>query len=266
MPRTPIESACASSLGTILTGFVGILRERAAQGHLAPADLDHALNAFLRGENLDAAARLCAHAIEETTAEHVKGDAFGRLLVLPFAKLLDHGFPRTRLRSFFEAVRTIVGTDAMEQAEAACGDAAARLLLERGHKFAWDDLYVDPTARAAADRVLALIAKSFSPNWQKRLDWFATILNHDIHAISTGSHAFVVVDGGEPQQPVSPQMAEEILRLLLTDLDPRRMPAWRAEALEAACGGTGAAKITELAEILDARAGISDLPHRPKRA
>jgi len=253
MPRTPVEAACASSLETILTGFVGALKARAERKPLAASDLDRVLEAFLKGDSLDAAARLCAHAVDRNQAEHMKENAFGRIVVRPISGLLDTVLPRARLRSLFEAMRTIVGSDAIDAAEAACSEAVERLLAEKGAKFSWDDLYGDREARIAADDVLALVGMAFIPNFAKRIDWFSTLLNHDIHSVSMGSHAFVQIQSDEPPKPVAPAVAEEILRLVLSEMNPTGMEAWRFEALQSRHPGAAAALAT-LCALLSSRA------------
>jgi hypothetical protein len=231
MPFTPTEDACDKAMRTVVAALTDVLGARAAAAPLAAADIDALSRRFLEGEKMAEAVRLCARMIAASTAAAAQEDAFGRIMVQPFAKMLDRQFPRGRLRSYFEALRTVIGEDGVAEGEKRAAAVAARLQEARGRKFSWDDLYVDSEAVDILDGVRWRLAKVFSGNFDKRLEWWTTMLNHDIRTISMDSRAFVTVSQGAAPPSVSQGVAETVLHMLFADMASGKMSEPRREAL-----------------------------------
>jgi hypothetical protein len=234
------ENACRKGISDILAAFVDGLEERARHsGALSVEDIAEIHDRFAQNGILDAAARVIAAGMKDEGDEEKKKDAFGRMIVKPFAHLLDAGFPRKRLRSFFETLRVILGDAALSAAENACAKRAEELIEIKGRKFSWDDIYADSECRSVVDATLAKIAEAFRPNFQKRLDWFAGTLDHDVKTRSTDSMGFMQIENEGHIPHVSKEAAETLLLNLYADTHPDGMQAERRAELEKRAGSEG---------------------------
>ncbi len=134
---------------------------------------------------------MCTFAFHRAAIECQRSDILGRLVVEPFAGLLDQqsGMERKRLGQFLSAIRMMVGEEDHEDLR----NKAA--LLADTHRdidgiVDWDEFHADPAAGLILEHVLVSIANSFR-RFDSRRDWFLVVLNANPSAVSTASNAFV---------------------------------------------------------------------------
>lgn len=126
------------------------------------------------------------------TAERKRTDFLGRLIVQPFAHLLDDpdsGIDRPHLPQFFSAIRMVCGDEEHAQLKARCAVIAEEHRTAQG-LIDWEAFYRDPDARQVLEQVQVSIARSFK-RFEARKDWFMIVMNSVPQSVSLSSNAFV---------------------------------------------------------------------------
>lgn len=190
-------SRCRNTAGVALRAFLDLLEEAAADGKVSVETARRIAEAVMAAGGPIAAiyarAELaCDEAFSIRRIESQRHDRLGRLIVHPFAHLLDtpcSGVERKNLPQFFTAIRMILGDEAHEALKARCAVLAEMFRTPEGI-IDWERVYDDPEAALIREQVLVAIARSFR-RFEPRVDWFLIVMNSTATAVSLGSGAFI---------------------------------------------------------------------------
>ena len=140
------------------------------------------------------------HAVASEMAQERRADPFRRLLVHPLTELLEsEAVSRALLPNYFNFLHLVLG-DQQDELTRRC-EAIIEEVRQDPH-FTWDFFYDDPRAKAVLWGVLMRIVEAFK-RFEPRRDWFISLMQNRMHAVSLGSNAFVPLVHSEEDNKVS---------------------------------------------------------------
>ncbi len=163
------------------------------------------------------------------TAERKRLDVLGRLIVQPFAHLLDDpdsGIDRPHLPQFFSAIRMVCGDEEHAQLKARCAVIAEDHRTPQG-LIDWEAFYRDPDAQQVLEQVQVSVARSFK-RFEARKDWFMIVMNSVPQSVSLSSNAFV------PKKPEDKVVVTEFTAASMCTLFDALLASVRPDAFDKA--------------------------------
>ena len=140
------------------------------------------------------------HAVAAEMTQERRGDSFHRLMVHPLTELLEsEALSRTLLPNYFNFLHLVLG-DQQDVLAGQCAEILAE--LRQDPHFTWDFFYDDPRAKAVLWGVLMRIAETFK-RFEPRRDWFISLMQNRMHAVSIAPNAFVPLAHQEEDNKVT---------------------------------------------------------------
>jgi len=140
------------------------------------------------------------HAVATEMAQERRADPFRRLLVHPLTDLLvSDAVSRTLLPNYFNFLHLVLG-DQQEVLTRQCEEILDE--VRQDPHFTWDFFYDDPRAKAVLWGVLMRIVEAFK-RFEPRRDWFISLMQNRMHAVSIASNAFVPLAHTEDDNQVT---------------------------------------------------------------
>lgn len=237
---------CRDMVGVTMRAYMELLQRAAVNGSVALDQVVRIGNAVMAAGGPLATyyaqtEAKCDAIFALGTAERKRVDYLGRLLVQPFAQLLDDpdsGIDRTHLPQFFAAVRMICGDETHAQLKARCAVFAEEHRTPQG-LIDWPQFHQDPYAEQVLEQVLVTIARSFR-RFEPRKDWFLIVMNSTPQSVSLGSSVFVAK---KPEDKVTVSEFSEaamcrLFEALFASMRPDALTSARREVFAARWGAT----------------------------
>lgn len=191
-PRTvSCHTISEAAIGAFVSSVAGRLRQT---GETIDADgLEAAMHAFTASSPhlsrlFEEASAACRAGFERSRHAHKRRDSFGRLIVQPFASLLDDHFSapgepprlsRAMISPFFGALHLMLGEEFLSDRHRRCDAVMAEIQAHHGIDFDWEVFHADKRMRVVLANTLFEIAGSFE-NFERRMDWFIGIVNQGL--------------------------------------------------------------------------------------
>jgi hypothetical protein len=196
MLQRMIERTLAAYLAQVEKQYGGVA---VGQRHLAAALQGFLTSPYLSKFVDEAYDKLMDMAAEELLRNE-RSDPFHRLMVHPLTEVLDDGrLSRDILPNYFSFIHLVLG-DAEEELSARCTDICADLRKGADGSFSWDRFYADPRAKSILWAVLVRVAECFR-RFDVRRDWFITLMQNRLQAVSLASNAFLPRTHGDNPRP-----------------------------------------------------------------
>ena len=140
------------------------------------------------------------HAVATEMTQERRGPSFRRLMVHPLTELLEsEALSRSVLPNYFNFLHLVLG----DQQDALTDECEAILAeVRQDPHFTWDFFYDDPRAKAVLWGVLLRIAEAFK-RFEPRRDWFISLMQNSLHAVSIAPNAFVPLAHQEEDNKVT---------------------------------------------------------------
>ena len=140
------------------------------------------------------------HAVASEMAQERRADPFRRLLVHPLTELLEsEAVSRALLPNYFNFLHLVLG-DQQDALTRQCEEIVDE--VRKDPHFTWDFFYDDPRAKAVLWGVLLHIVEAFK-RFEPRRDWFISLMQNRMHAVSIAPNAFVPLAHSEEDNVVS---------------------------------------------------------------
>lgn len=182
------SAPCKNTFDMTVHIVVAAVRERMAHGGIDEAALQE-IEEALTVEN-DQVEAFCHSAHERCMSKYQldlavppRTNAFGRVMVQPFEKLLDRQHRKMstkQLPNYFHVLSTILGRERYEHLHDHISQLMTQEIRDHGSKFSWATFYDHPEVVKIRLETLYALAHAFS-HFDTRLEWFINVMEGANH-------------------------------------------------------------------------------------